>query len=56
MRREKRITIKDVAQAAGVSTQTVSRVINNRPDVLPHTRERVQKAVIDLGAVVAATH
>ena len=49
MRREKRITIKDVAQAAGVSTQTVSRVINNRPDVLPHTRERVQKAVIDLG-------
>ncbi len=44
-----RITIKDVAQAAGVSTQTVSRVLNNRPDVSPETRERVQKVIADLG-------
>jgi LacI family transcriptional regulator len=41
-----RVTIKDVAQAAGVSTQTVSRVINNRPDVAPETFARV-KAVIE---------
>ncbi len=47
--KRKRVTIKDVAQAAGVSTQTVSRVINNRPDVLPQTRARVQKTVIELG-------
>ena len=33
-----RVTIKDVAAICGVSTQTVSRVINNRPDVAPDTR------------------
>jgi len=44
-----KITIKDVAKAAGVSTQTISRVINNRPDVSPDTRTRVQKVITDLG-------
>jgi DNA-binding LacI/PurR family transcriptional regulator len=37
----KRVTIKQVAQEAEVSTQTVSRVINDRPDVASETRERV---------------
>src|SRR5512142_1677545 len=41
-----RATIREVASAARVSTQTVSRVINERPDVSPETRRRVQ-AVID---------
>ncbi|MCA9983574.1 MAG: substrate-binding domain-containing protein [Anaerolineales bacterium] len=41
-----RITIREIAQQAGVSTQTVSRVINQRPDVAQDTRQRVQ-AVID---------
>jgi LacI family transcriptional regulator len=40
-----RATIKEVASAAGVSTQTVSRVINGRPDVSPETRERVQDVI-----------
>jgi LacI family transcriptional regulator len=44
-----KVTIKDVAQAAGVSTQTVSRVINSRPDVSPSTRARVQHVVKELG-------
>ncbi len=47
MAKRKRITIKQVAQEAGVSTQTVSRVINERPDVALETRKRV-KEVIDL--------
>jgi LacI family transcriptional regulator len=34
---------------AGVSTQTVSRVINERPDVSPETRQRVQKVIEQLG-------
>jgi DNA-binding LacI/PurR family transcriptional regulator len=49
MARNKKVTIKDVAEAAGVSTQTVSRVINSRPDVSPETRQRVQKVIKELG-------
>lgn len=45
----RRITIDDVAELAGVSYQTVSRVINNRPDVSDATRERVQKVIAETG-------
>ncbi len=44
-----RPTIKQVAATAGVSTQTVSRVINDRPDVSPETRERVQEVIKEIG-------
>jgi LacI family transcriptional regulator len=44
-----RSTIKEVASAAGVSTQTVSRVINDRPDVSPETRKRIQNIIDQLG-------
>jgi LacI family transcriptional regulator len=44
----KRATIKQVAKAAGVSTQTVSRVINDRPDVSPETRERIHRVIEEL--------
>jgi DNA-binding LacI/PurR family transcriptional regulator len=47
--KHKRPTIKQVASLAGVSTQTVSRVLNNRPDVSAETRERVMKVIGDLG-------
>ncbi len=49
MLNKQRVTIKDVAEAARVSTQTVSRVINLRPDVSPETRERVQRVIEELG-------
>ena len=41
-------TIKQVAEKAGVSIQTVSRVLNNRPDVSPETRLRIQSVIKDL--------
>ena len=41
-------TIKDVAMRAGVSTATVSRVINQTAWVEPVTRERVERAMRDL--------
>ena len=44
-----RATIRDVAAAAGVSYQTVSRVINNRPDVAEETRRRVWQVIEELG-------
>ncbi|SEL31315.1 LacI family DNA-binding transcriptional regulator [Nonomuraea pusilla] len=37
--------IGDVARLAGVSNQTVSRVLNERPNVRPETRERVLDAI-----------
>lgn len=49
MNPKKRIPIKEVALAAQVSTQTVSRVMNNRPDVSPETRQRVLEIVEQLG-------
>lgn len=45
----RRMTIKEVARAAGVSTQTVSRVLNNRPDVAVETLERVRRIIADTG-------
>ena len=45
----KRVTIRHVAEEAGVSTQTVSRVANNRPDVADATRRHVQEVIDRLG-------
>jgi DNA-binding LacI/PurR family transcriptional regulator len=39
----------DVARVAGVSHQTVSRVINGMPNIRPATRERVEAAIKELG-------
>src|SRR5690242_205482 len=41
-------SIRDVASAAGVSYQTVSRVINGHPRVRPATRELVVRAIAEL--------
>ena len=43
------VSIKDVAEAAGVSTATVSRVLSNGLHVRPEVRERVMAAVERLG-------
>lgn len=51
MARRAEITIEDVAEAAGVSRQTVSRVINRGPNVKAAVRERVMEAVERLGYV-----
>jgi LacI family transcriptional regulator len=45
------ITIVDVADEAGVSYATVSRVINNKDHVSPEKRERVLRAMAKLGYV-----
>lgn len=47
--RSLKTTIGQVAAAAKVSTQTVSRVLNERPDVSPATRQRVQRVIDNLG-------
>jgi len=45
----KRVIMADVARLAGVSQQTVSRVVNDSPKLRPETRRRVQAAVERLG-------
>lgn len=43
-----RVTIDDVAELAGVSIKTVSRVANGERNVRPATRERVERAIAQL--------
>lgn len=43
------ITIKDVAKRAGVSPSTVSRTCNNHPSISEQTKEKVRKAMLELG-------
>ncbi|MBO9711557.1 LacI family DNA-binding transcriptional regulator [Sphingomonas sp.] len=50
-RRKQSVTIKHVAADAGVSLQTVSRVINREPNVRPEMAERVQASIDKLGYV-----
>src|SRR6478735_11269436 len=44
-------SVKDVAAAAGVSLGTVSNVLNRPDRVSPDTREKVQRAMAELGFV-----
>ncbi len=41
----KKTTIVDIAKAAGVSVSTVSRILNNKPDVAEETRRRVLEVI-----------
>ena len=50
-RRRQAVTIKHVAADAGVSLQTVSRVINEDASVTAKMRERVQASIDKLGYV-----
>lgn len=47
----KTVTIRDVAEDAGVSLQTVSRVVNDGPNVRPHLRDKVRASIERLGYV-----
>ena len=39
------ITIKDVARLCGVGVSTVSRAINNHPDINPETKEKIMQVI-----------
>ncbi len=44
-------TIQDIARLAGVSKTTISRVLNNKPDVDPNTRERILRIIDEQGFI-----
>ncbi|MDM8519253.1 LacI family DNA-binding transcriptional regulator [Anaerolineales bacterium HSG6] len=43
------ITMKDVAEKAGVSIKTVSRVVNNQGEISAETRQRIEAIIAELG-------
>ena len=43
------VSIRDIAREAGVTVGTVSRALNNYPDVSPTTRERIVETAQRLG-------
>lgn len=43
------VTLKDVAQLAGVSTSTVSRTCKDHPSISEETKEKVRRAMAELG-------
>ncbi len=45
----KKMTIVDIAKASGVSIATVSRILNNKPDVADETRQRVLQLIEEQG-------
>src|SRR5436305_7551997 len=45
------VTIREVAERAGVSTMTVSRVLNESHRVQSETRQKVEQAIAELGYV-----
>lgn len=47
----KRVTLTDVARAAGVSKSTVSLVLNDSPLIKKETQQKVQQAIEQLGYV-----
>ena len=51
MQKENAVTIRTIAERAGVSTATVSRVLSGAEGVTPKTRERVRQTARDLGYV-----
>jgi LacI family transcriptional regulator len=42
------VTLSDIAQKAGVSIATVSRVVNRDPSVTPDMQEKIQKIIKQL--------
>lgn len=49
MKKRKQVTLIDVAKTAGVSRQTVSRVINEKGNVATETAQRVENVIAELG-------
>jgi len=49
MAMKKNATIRDVARMAKVSVATVSRILNNKPDVSEETRQKVMEVIDERG-------
>jgi LacI family transcriptional regulator len=48
-RKARKVTMKDIASALGVSINTVSKALGNKPDISLATKEQVYKTARELG-------
>ena len=51
MSRKKSVTLRDIAQKTGVSVNTVSHALNDKPDISKETKERIKAAAKELGYI-----
>ncbi|RAO99400.1 LacI family transcriptional regulator [Petrotoga sp. 9PW.55.5.1] len=51
MSRSSFVTIKDIAKKAGVSPNTVSRALNDKPDINENTKKKIEKIAQEMGYV-----
>ncbi len=49
--RERKVTVRDIAQQAGVHYATVSRALSGHPSIPDHTKERIRTIAKQLGYV-----
>ena len=49
-------SLKDLAKECGVSVATVSKALNNQPDISAATRERVRAAAHRMGYLLSLIH
>ena len=48
---DKRVTLQDIAKRTGVTVNTVSRALKNKPDISPATCKRIQQVAQEMGYV-----
>lgn len=48
---DKRVTLQDIAKRTGVTVNTVSRALKNKPDISPTTCQRIQQVAQEMGYV-----
>ena len=46
-----RVTLKDIAELAGVSTAAISQALNDRGNLRPETRDRIKAVAAELGYI-----
>jgi LacI family transcriptional regulator len=51
LKQKKYVTIKDISKAVGVSINTVSRALNDKPDINEKTKEKILEKAKELGYI-----
>ncbi|MBE7050650.1 MAG: LacI family DNA-binding transcriptional regulator, partial [Ruminococcaceae bacterium] len=47
----RRVTLSDIARACGVSVNTVSHALHDKPDISEQTKDRIKKTAEEMGYI-----